>query len=178
MLSQDPESVVLTTISEQVGALRQVPNSHWLVFWVRNDQIGTRMEDAARNVVVVTSEGVDFPRLGVCTNNQISTMNCKLHKYDVGLIPNKSGSKTRFKAVDSVGITWLTVHAPQLDLSVISTRNNERLSWVETSPVNSAIVSFENELDEDVSVAKQLILKSLTSVLGLCVRRNIFLTKS
>ena len=131
------------------------------------------MENTTRNIVVVTSERINLPSLGICMliYQYIKFADvAELHLW------NLDGAQKNKKKLQ--GTARLTVHAPQLDLSVVSSGNNERLGWVKTRPINSTIVSFKNELDEDIRVAKQFVLKSLTGVFRLCVRCNIFLAKS
>ncbi len=48
------------------------------------------------------------------------------------------------------------VHAPQLDLSVVSSGDDERHAWVKTGPVDAAVVSFQHVFDHAVGLAKQV----------------------
>jgi hypothetical protein len=65
MSSQNPESVVLPTESLDSGPLSHVPDPDRLVFSVRKDKLVTRVENTGRNVVEVTSAGINFPSLGI-----------------------------------------------------------------------------------------------------------------
>lgn len=47
-------------------------------------------------------------------------------------------------------------HPPQLDLPIVTARHDERQSRVEGRPVDSAVVPFEDVLDDRVLVAKEV----------------------
>mmetsp|Transcript_61092 Transcript_61092/g.171174 ORF Transcript_61092/g.171174 Transcript_61092/m.171174 type:complete len:225 (+) Transcript_61092:1764-2438(+) len=49
-------------------------------------------------------------------------------------------------------------HSPQLDLTIIGCRSQERESRMETSPVDSTVMSFQDVLDNDVVGSKQFRL--------------------
>jgi len=65
MSGQDPESVMLPSESLHSGPLGHVPDPNRLVFSIRENQLVTRVEDTGRDIVEVTSAGVNFPSLGV-----------------------------------------------------------------------------------------------------------------
>lgn len=63
MGSHNPETVVFTTESVEARPLREVPNADTLVFRVGKDQLLFRMEQDARNIVVMATARINFPRL-------------------------------------------------------------------------------------------------------------------
>jgi hypothetical protein len=54
------------------------------------------------------------------------------------------------------GTHLAVVHPPKLDLSVVGAGNDERHRRVERRPVGSAVVTFENVLDDAVSLVSTL----------------------
>ena len=50
----------------------------------------------------------------------------------------------------------LTVHAPQLHLSVVCAARHDRDGVVERHPVDAAVVSFQHVLDDGVRLTEQL----------------------
>ena len=65
MSGEDPESVMLPSEGLDGGPLGHVPNTNRLVLSVRQDELVARVEDTGRDVVKVTSAGIDFPSLGI-----------------------------------------------------------------------------------------------------------------
>eukprot|EP00965_Chrysotila_dentata_P068733 2271115-Pleurochrysis_carterae.AAC.2 len=49
------------------------------------------------------------------------------------------------------------VHPPELDLPVVSARDDERQRGVERGPVHAAVVALEHVLDRRVVAAKQVL---------------------
>ena len=65
MGGKDPESVALTTEGLYTDTLGHVPNADAAILGVGNDKVMLGVEQTARNIVGVTTEGVDLPRLGL-----------------------------------------------------------------------------------------------------------------
>ena len=63
MSRQYPETFMLATECVKTLALGHVPDANCLVFGVGNNQLGTRVEQNARNVVVVATTGVNLQAL-------------------------------------------------------------------------------------------------------------------
>lgn len=93
MGGHDPETVILPAEGVQAGALVHVPHLDALVFTVGQNQLLPRVEQGARDVVIVASAGVHFPRLT---------------KYS----PLKFGALREKKYLS-------VVHSPQFDLSIV-----------------------------------------------------------
>jgi len=47
-------------------------------------------------------------------------------------------------------------HAPQLDQTVVTGRDDQGHGWVEGDPVDTPVVALENELDDGIGVAKHV----------------------
>lgn len=61
--------------------------------------------------------------------------------------------------VTSAGVNFPRLglaHTPQFDLTIITTRDNQGQGGMECGPVDSAVVTLEDVLDDGVSVAKQI----------------------
>ena len=71
MHGEDPEAIVLPSEGVDHHALGHVPDANRFVFAVGQDQILSRVENDAGNVVVVASAGVHFPGLVVVHSPQL-----------------------------------------------------------------------------------------------------------
>lgn len=131
----DPEAVVFPPESVETGALRQVPNSDAFVLRVGQDELLARVEKDARHVVVVAAAGIHFPSLQSRSTDWVY----------VDFISRARGN------------TYLGfAHTPQLDLTVVRSRDNERQSGMEWRPVNSPVVAFQNVADDGISLTEQV----------------------
>lgn len=97
MSGEDPESVVFPSEGLDGGPLSHVPDSDRLVFSVRQDKLVSRVEDTGRDIVEVSSTGVDLPSFGVG-------------------------------------------HPPQLDLTIITARDNQWQGRMERRPIDTTVV--------------------------------------
>ena len=68
----DPVAVVLASECVEAGALGHVPDADRLVLGVAQNELLLRVEDGARDVVVVAAASVDFPCLGFCESKRSS----------------------------------------------------------------------------------------------------------
>lgn len=59
---EEPESVRLKTVSEDDLAFLQIPDTEGFILTVWQNQLGIWMKKATRNVVEMTTKGVQFPR--------------------------------------------------------------------------------------------------------------------
>lgn len=48
------------------------------------------------------------------------------------------------------------VHSPQFNLSVVGSRDYKGQSWMETRPVDAAIMTFENVFDNGVGLTEKI----------------------
>ena len=50
----------------------------------------------------------------------------------------------------------LTIHSPQLDLTIVSTGHDQRQRRMKAYPINSAIVTLQHMLHNSISLPEQL----------------------
>jgi len=55
----------------------------------------------------------------------------------------------------------LTIHPPKLNLSIITSRHNQRHGGMESSPVDTSIVTFQDIFDHNISATEQISLAIL-----------------
>ena len=65
-----------------------------------------------------------------------------------------------------------TIHAPQLDLSIVGTADNERQGGMKGGPVDAAIVTLEHVLDDAVGLAEEVGRAGRALQLGLEALRS------
>jgi hypothetical protein len=55
----------------------------------------------------------------------------------------------------------LTIHPPKLNLSIITSRHNQRHGGMESSPVDTSIVPFQDIFDHNIRATEQISLTIL-----------------
>jgi hypothetical protein len=69
--------------------------------------------------------------------------------------------RPRFATFRHVQRLLLTIHPPKLNLSIITSRHNQRHGGMESSPVNTSIVAFQDIFDHNISATEQISLAIL-----------------
>jgi hypothetical protein len=76
------------------------------------------------------------------------------------------------------GGTKQTIHAPELDLTIIGTRNDQWQRWVKRRPVDTTIMALKHVLDDIVSVAEDVLVPGRPHAVFVCIdvtwRRMLF----
>ena len=128
---EDPEAIPFASKGLYTHTLIDVPYANGAIFGIGYDQFVLGVKETARDIVGVSSKGIDLPGLG-------------------------------FR------------HAPQFDLSIVGCRSQERKSRMKASPIDSAVMSFQDILDDNIVGSKQfrLYIESTRLFVGILETRH------